>query len=107
MLPVIQAIFFLGGEIFKPKKKNPQKINAFFLVQNRKNFTPQKKKSAKYICLLSSPKTQKFHTAENDFINEAQQETIKIKIKDILSSLSRIYKKNLYKRIILDIVYLD
>jgi hypothetical protein len=112
LLPVIQAIFFLGGEIFKPEKKNPQKINAFFfsskpqnftpqkiyvffLVQNHKNFTPQKIKSAKNICLLFSPKTQKIHTADNALINEAQQETIKIKIKDILPSLSRIYK-NLY-----------
>jgi hypothetical protein len=42
LLPVKQAIFFIGAKIFNP----------------------QKKKSAKIKCLLFRPKPQKFHTAE-------------------------------------------
>jgi hypothetical protein len=41
--------FFCGAEIFNPQKENPQKINVFFLVQNRRNFTPQKLPVVRYI----------------------------------------------------------
>jgi hypothetical protein len=33
---------FFGAEIFNLQKKNPQKLNVFFLDQHRRYFTPQK-----------------------------------------------------------------
>jgi hypothetical protein len=48
LLPLIEAIFF-GAEIFNPQKKNLQKLNVFFLDQNRRNFTPQKLPVIRYM----------------------------------------------------------
>ena len=42
LLPVIQTIFFSVPRFTIRRKKNPQKLNVFFLDQNRRNFTPQK-----------------------------------------------------------------
>jgi hypothetical protein len=42
MLPVIQTNFVFSAEIFNSQKKKSQKLNVFFLDQNRRNFTPQK-----------------------------------------------------------------
>ena len=42
LLPVIQTNFFLVQRFTNRRKKNPQKLNVFFLDQNCRNFTPQK-----------------------------------------------------------------
>ena len=38
LLPVIQTNFFFSAEIFNPQEKKSQKLNVFFLDQNRRNY---------------------------------------------------------------------
>ena len=49
LLPVIQTILFSVPRFSIRRNKNPQKLNVFFLDQNRRNFTPQKLPVIRYI----------------------------------------------------------
>ena len=41
--------FFRCQDFQSAEKKNPQKLNVFFLDQNRRNFTPQKLPVIRYL----------------------------------------------------------
>ena len=49
LLPVIETIFFSVPRFTIRRKKNPQKLNVFFLDQNRRHFTPQKLPVIRYV----------------------------------------------------------
>jgi hypothetical protein len=54
LLPLIQTILFSTPRFSIRIKKNPQKLNVFFLVQNRRNFTTQKLTDIWYVITFVS-----------------------------------------------------
>ena len=79
--------FFLGSIFSIRRKKNPQKLNVFFLVQNRRNFTPQKLLVIRYLIC-----TTQLHEAEDLFgvVVSAEEKLVPISILSVPLRVNRL-----------------
>jgi hypothetical protein len=86
-LPVIQAHFFSLPRFSIRRKTNPQKLNVFFLDQNRRNFTPQKLLVIRYLIC-----TTQLHEAEDLFgvVVSAEEKLVPISILSVPLRVNRL-----------------